>query len=610
MARLIISSPDGKNGNLQLTKPLITIGRGNANDLVLNDSSISRFHAVIKLRDSAISIADRGSTNGVILNEQKISQESELKNGDVATIGRYTLRLEQVDEKELQVRRGQWPSTLNQIIQGRPEHAPLGRSPEPSPSSSELTDLASRVKKLERENYLLTVLYEAGKALNSKLAVEHICEQVVSLACLIEGVERGFVMLFDATGEVVRQSEVRYRDPGSAANRPLTASRAKAARAGSPDRVPIPSAKNAERMGAPQTTQAASPGAGDPGPQIILSKSVLDLIRKEKQPILIEDVRDDERFSGSESLKISGLRSAMCAPLLGKERLFGILYVDNLEKASAFTQEELNVFALVAAQAGAAIDNAAAHEKIAEQSLQRSALERFLSPEVAEMVVANPDIRLGGVNQEVTVMFADIRGFTPMSENLEPERVVEILNEYFTRVTDVIFDNGGTLDKYIGDAVMAVFGAPISKGNDAKNAVNSAIQIQRLLIELNRDAAARNWPELRVGIGINTGTAVAGNIGSPKRLDYTVVGDTVNTAQRLMANAEACQILISESTAAMLGASFDVERLPELKVKGRSEAVPVFSVRWAEAAVVAPTVTRKRRPARGASPSRSRKAST
>jgi class 3 adenylate cyclase len=331
---------------------------------------------------------------------------------------------------------------------------------------------------------------------------------------------------------------------------------------------------------------------------------VLELVRREKQPILIEDVSADERFSGSESLKISGLRSAMCAPLLGKERLFGILYVDNLEKASAFTQEELNVFALVAAQAGAAIDNAAAHEKIAQQSLQRSALERFLSPEVAEMVVANPDIRLGGVSQEVTVMFADIRDFTPMSENLEPARVVEILNEYFTRVTDVIFDNGGMLDKYIGDAVMAVFGAPISKGNDAKNAVNSAIQIERLLIELNRDAAARNWPELRVGIGINTGTAVAGNIGSPRRLDYTVVGDTVNTAQRLMANATGGQILISESTAEKLGGRFDLERLPHLKVKGRSEAVPVFSVAWTDKAATTMKITKKRRPARSAPSSR------
>jgi adenylate cyclase len=323
---------------------------------------------------------------------------------------------------------------------------------------------------------------------------------------------------------------------------------------------------------------------------------------------LIEDVSADERFSGSESLKISGLRSAMCAPLVGKEQLFGVLYVDNLERPAAFTQDELNVFALVAAQAGAAVDNAMAHEKIAQQSLQRSALERFLSPEVAEMVVANPDIRLGGVNQEVTVMFADIRGFTTMSEEMEPGRVVEILNEYFTRVTDVIFDNGGTLDKYIGDAVMAVFGAPISKGNDAAAAVNSAIQIQRLLVELNRDAAARQWPELRVGIGINTGSAIAGNIGSPRRLDYTVVGDTVNTAQRLMTNTAGGQILISESTARKMGKTFDLERLPELKVKGRSEAVPVFRVNWVEESAATVALPKKRRSARSAV--KSRKVST
>lgn len=563
MARLIISSPDGKNGILELNKPLITVGRGNANDLVLNDASVSRFHAVVKLRENSIFIADRGSTNGIVLNDGKISKETELKDGDVALVGLYRLRLENVDDKGLQVRRGEWPSTLNNLMRERPQQATLPRSGDTH--SNELIDLASRVKKLERENYLLTVLYEAGKALSSKLALEHICEQVISLACLIEGVERGFVMLFDERGEVAKQTEVRYRDPASAGSRP----------------------------------------------QIILSTRVLELIRKERQPILIDDVSADERFSGSESLKISGLRSAMCAPLVGKEQLFGVLYVDNLEKASAFTQDELNVFALVAAQAGAAVDNAMAHEKIAQQSLQRSALERFLSPEVVEMVVANPDIRLGGVNQEVTVMFADIRGFTTMSETMEPGRVVEILNEYFTRVTDVIFDNGGTLDKYIGDAVMAVFGAPISKGNDAAAAVNSAMQIQRLLIELNRDAAARKWPELRVGIGINTGNAIAGNIGSPRRLDYTVVGDAVNTAQRLMSNATGGQILISESTAKKLGKTgktIDLERLPELKVKGRSEAVPVFRVNWVEQSAETVVLPKKKRSARSAS--RSRKVST
>jgi adenylate cyclase len=237
---------------------------------------------------------------------------------------------------------------------------------------------------------------------------------------------------------------------------------------------------------------------------------------------------------------------------------------------------------MLAAQAGAAIDNALAHQKIAQQALQRSALERFLSPEVAEMVVANPEIRLGGVNTKVSVMFADIRGFTPMSEKLEPERVLEILNEYFTRVTDVIFDFGGMLDKYIGDAAMAVFGAPISKGNDAANCVKAAIHIQRLLIELNRDAAARRWPDLRVGIGINTGLATAGNIGSLRRIDYTVIGDTVNVASRLASNAAAGQILISDSTAMELADQFRLRGLPPLMVKGRTMPLDVFDVGWGE----------------------------
>ncbi len=532
MARLIISSPDGKRGILELTKPVVTIGRGNANDLVLNDASVSRFHAVVKLLEDGVFISDRGSTNGVLVNQQQIAADTRLKNADIVQIGLYDLRLEDVDEKNIQVRRAEWSSTFDHLVRARTGQIPLGRSGPPDTTSA--VDHAQRVKKLERENYLLTVLYEAGKALQGKLSIEDIGQQVIALAALIEGVERGFVMLLDESGEVMQQSEVIYRNPENAAN----------------------------------------------APQIILSKSVLDVIRKERQPILIEDLTADERFSGSESLKISGLRSAMCAPLLGRNRLFGVLYVDNMERASAFTQEELNVFALIAAQTGAAIDNSMAHQKIAHQAQQRMALERFLSPEVAEMAMANPDIRLGGVNQKVTVMFADIRGFTTLSESLEPERVVELLNEYFTRVTDVIFDHGGMIDKYIGDAVMAVFGAPISKGNDAARAVETAVQMQRLMAEINRDAQARHWPELQIGIGINTGLVTAGNIGSPRRLDYTVVGDTVNIASRIMDSADGGKILISESTADELDQNYRLRKLPLKRIRGRSEPVRVFSVEW------------------------------
>jgi adenylate cyclase len=541
MPRLIITSPDGKRGILELTKPVITIGRGNANDLVLNDPSVSRFHAVVKQAPAGVIIADRGSTNGVVLNHQRAAGDYVLQPNDCVCIGVYELRLEHNEDAALLVRRTEISHTLDHVLRGDTRPPP---SPEPTAAGT-----AAQLKHLAHENYLLRVLYDAGKALHSKLSIDDIAAQIVDFAFRIEGVERGFVMLLDEDGDVSRQTEVRYRRGHSAA-----------------------------------ATH----------PKIILSRAILDRLKTEMEPILITDLSSDERFQASESIKLSGLRSAMCAPLVaaddwdprsssfsGHRRLVGILYVDNMERASAFTQEELNVFALVAAQAAAAIDSARAHTQLAQAAVQRHALERFLAPEVVEMVAANPQgIHLGGVNQRVTILFADIRGFTEISERLPPEKIVEILNEYFTRVTDVIFDHGGTLDKYLGDGVLAIFGAPFSKGNDALNAVRAAAAIQRLLLELNRDAAARRRPELRVGIGVSTGVVTAGNIGSPRRIDYTVVGDAVNVAARLSGHATAGQILIAEATAADLAAEFALAPLPPLMVKGKSEPLRVFAVNW------------------------------
>ncbi len=530
MARLIISAPDGKRGILELTRPVITVGRGNANDLVLNDPSVSRFHAVVKQSpEGAVVIADRGSTNGVMVNGARIASEVELHRGDRARIGAYELVFESVDDSALQIRRADIPSAIENVLRGGSASQPVKVSDTGVARESRAT-----LEKLERENFLLRMLYDAGKALHAKLSIDDIAAEVMGLAFRVEGVERGFIMLFDEKGNVTRQTEVRYR---------------------------------------------VAPGKEQP--QIILSRSVLERMKTELQPILITDLSADERFRASESMMISGLRSAICAPLIAQNRLAGVLYVDNLNKTSAFTQDELDVLTVVSAQAAAAIDSAKTHAQLAEHAMQRSALERFLSPEVVEMVAANPqEVKLGGVSQKVTILFADIRNFTGLSETLPPEKIVEILNEYFTRVTDVIFDYGGTLDKYLGDGVMAVFGAPISKGNDAASAVRSAIAIQRLVSEMNRDASARGWPRLGVGIGVNTGVVTAGNIGSPRRIDYTVIGDPVNVASRLMANAGAGQTLISEDTARDLGPApeFALKRLAPLQVKGKSQPVSVFSV--------------------------------
>ncbi|MGH9668492.1 MAG: adenylate/guanylate cyclase domain-containing protein, partial [Terriglobales bacterium] len=537
MARLLISSPSGASGILELAKAVVTIGRGSANDLVLDDESVSRFHAVLKQEtDGEVLVADRGSTNGVVVNGARISTETALRHGDQVKVGIYELKFESTDIATLVIRKAEIPSTLRDVLEGKGSE--LGSRAMETPTGT-FAEMVERIKQLERDKYLLTVLYDAGKALNSTLSLDGLAEQVMLLAFRIEGVERGFMMFFDPAGEVSRQTEVRYR---SGTRRATT----RKARGKRPRRPP------------------------DEQPRIILSRSILERIRQERAPILIADASADQRFQGSESVKISGLRSAMCAPLLesGAEsgRLLGLLYVDNLEKEAAFSEEELSVFALVAAQAASALASAVARQQLAEHALHRSALERFLSPEVVEMIAADPNVRLGGVNQKVSVLFCDIRGFTSISEQLKPEKVVEILNEFFTRITDVVFDHGGTLDKYLGDGLLAVFGAPISKGKDAANAVGAAIAIQKLVLELNRDSAARRWPELKVGIGVSTGIVTAGNIGSPRRLDYTVVGDTVNVASRLVSHAAGGQILITEATAADLGPGFDCAPMPPLLV--------------------------------------------
>ena len=539
MARLYVTAPGGRTGIYELTKPVISIGRGNANDLVLNSEKVSRFHAVVRRAGEHFVLADRGSTNGVEVNSKRIPGDATLVSDDVIQIGDYVLRFEDVAAKELQIDRPDIPSTLNNVLKGGlvvqslTSNATIFPRRTEAPEVDGTTAMRDRLQKLERENYLLQVLYDVGKALQSRHSIEEVTQEIVELAFRIQGVDRGFVMLIDDAGEITRQSEVRYRHPTAEAQ-----------------------------------------------PQIIFSRAVLDRMKSEMSPILITDLSADERFQGSESIKVSGLRSAMCAPLSAQDRLFGVLYVDNLQHTMAFTQDELNVFAVVASQAAAAIDNALAHQKIARQSLERAALERFLAPEVVELIAANPDkVRLGGASQEVSILFADVRGFTSLSEKLPPEKIVEILNEYFTRVTDVIFDHGGTLDKFLGDGLMAIFGAPISKGNDAANAVKAALAIQSLMFELNRDAQARDWPELQVGIGVNTGIVVAGNIGSPKRIDYTVIGDAVNVSSRLCSNAKPGEVLISETTSAKVRGLFDLKRLEPLQVKGKTLPLNVFQVK-------------------------------
>jgi adenylate cyclase len=191
------------------------------------------------------------------------------------------------------------------------------------------------------------------------------------------------------------------------------------------------------------------------------------------------------------------------------------------------------------------------------------------------------EVELGGKLLEITILFCDLRGFTTFAEKRSAQELVGILNEYFTEMVDCVMGEGGVVDKYIGDNIMAVFGAPVSRADDAMRAIRAALAMRASLEKLNRRFAERGIEPLRFGIGLHTGEVVAGNIGSAKRMEYTVIGDAVNVASRLESKTKelSTDLLISDATRERLDPSIDVEAIGEVNVKGRAQAVKIFKVR-------------------------------
>jgi adenylate cyclase len=208
-----------------------------------------------------------------------------------------------------------------------------------------------------------------------------------------------------------------------------------------------------------------------------------------------------------------------------------------------------------------------------EKARLRSAFSRYVPPGVVDRIVADPSrVRLGGERRELTVLFSDIRGFSRSAENLEPEVLSEYLNEFLTPMTNLVLDEGGMLDKYIGDALMAVYGAPLEAADHAARACRTALAMQGALGGLNAEFARRGLPEVQVGIGINSGPMSVGNMGSQARFDYTVLGDAVNLGARLEALTREYRVdtLVGETTAALVADKFTFRELDTVRVKGRA----------------------------------------
>ena len=312
---------------------------------------------------------------------------------------------------------------------------------------------------------------------------------------------------------------------------------------------------------------------------LAVPKSIVERAAAEKTPVVTESAVDDARFQSGSVLRHQ-VRAALAVPLLAdQDRVLGVLYVDSLTRSTPFSESDA---ALCFAFAGlAAVSIAKAHfaEAARREAVARANFERFFAPGVAARIAAQRSgARPGGERRAVTVLYSDVRGFTGLAESLPPEAVAEQLSEYFAAMVELVFEHGGTLDKFIGDALLALWGAPLASADDPDRALAAARAMQRTLGQLNSTWTRSGRPELGVGIGLHHGEAFAGTIGSPRRLEYTVIGDVVNVAARLCDMAAAGEIVLSQQVRERLtqDTSGVHWRRDALQLKGRQDAVVAY----------------------------------
>ncbi len=531
--------PDGSTGEFPLGD-LMTLGRHPSNTVRLVDREVSKEHATIERMGRDFILRDLGSSNGTFVNGRRVA-ELRLREGDEITLGTSKLVF---TTGEVSVAQGQAAvgahgippppgraaPRVTVVAQSHSIPAFLAQMDQQAPQNFRPAEQIQELAALKREYEKLRIAYEFHRQVSQKGQQEDLFDQILSVAFQLLTADHGVVLKRGPDGQFNNVVAVKYRQGSSPAN-------------------------------------------------VMVSDTVLQKVAETHKAVLTADAIIDERFSSSESIVAQGIRSAMAVPLLAKGQLEAVLFLDSRQQTNAFSEKDLTILSGLAAQAAIALENAALAQQIQAEAITRAELSRFLSRAVAEAVIRGEteDLRQSRL-AEVTCLFADIRGFTTLSENESPQEVVSMLNEFFTLMAGVVFRHEGNLDKFIGDCVMAVWGPPSQHPDDPARALRAALEMQDAVEVLNGSRMAAGKPPIEVGIGVNTGQAVVGYMGSTERHEFTAIGDTVNTASRLCGLAKGGEVVANESTIRKAGNGFEAEPLPVTQVKGREKGVLAYRV--------------------------------
>jgi len=554
MPILHITTTDGRISSYQLLKKETTIGRSKQNDIVLLDQSVSRRHAKITRTNQGHLVSDLGSFNGTMVNEALI-QSTLLKHEDVIKVGLNTLTYL---SRPQAVKPFKGTLTLSGGIDSGKEPEPIIKASSetfspmnsqdllvskefvesgtalPSKKEIELPEFKKELSALERTNKVLYVLYEISRQLNSIHDFDELLNKIMDLVFVVIDADHGFLIL---TGEKDKE-----------------------------ELIPVVVKSREDQTGEQESLKA--------------SRTIINRVIRDGVALLTSNAMTDSRLDHAKSLLLQQIRSAICVPLWRKDKIIGVIQLESVRLDNQFTQRDLELLKAIGSQMAMVIEQASLNEQIREEERMRNRLERFHSPQVIDMILKGGQETLDDMmdpkDVTATILFADINGFTSLAERMPPREVNLILNDFFSRMTDILFRYDGTLDKYIGDGLMAVFGAPMEKEDDAERGIRAAQEMMQALA-----AMMAGMPEDRkftIRIGINTGKVVAGNIGSSRRMDYTVIGDAVNTASRLESIAQPNQILIGEETYSRVQGKFKIRSVGPRKVKGKSVEVMVYEV--------------------------------
>jgi adenylate cyclase len=513
MAKLIVK--DSKGTREVTLEGVNSVGRSPVNQVQIADPLVSKQHCLISAdRNGNYSIKDLGSRNGTFVNKKLIQGEISLQNGDEISLGSTSCMFHLMMADRLVALDDERCQIMvfDQIYLKS-----LQRSrflPE-----KEITD----DKALRTDYEKLRIAHELQRDIGLELDLSRIFNRILARTFEVLVCDQAVILMADATGNMAVEA-FKTRTPK--------------------DRV-------------------------------VVSSTVIRRVQENKVGIISADALADERFQGAASIVSQAVRSSMAVPILHEEKLLGIMIIESSAAVMAYTKKDLLLFSNIALQTANLIKMAEMAKKIETDAATRERFQRLLSPDLAEMVVSGKlKVEKGGEERVATTLFADIRGFTSMCEKMEAPEVLILLNEFFEIMVEIAFSYEGTVDKFVGDMIMVVWGAPVVHPDDPRRAVQAALDMQEALERYNM---ASKHP-IRMGIGINTDRLVAGYIGSTRTMSYSVIGDAVNIASRLCSAAGPGQVLISENTYRKIRKYFDTNELDPLKAKGKSTPIKVFGV--------------------------------